>query len=169
MNVSGAFLLLVLWLHMLSATAWVGGSIFYLLVLRPTIRRVQPSSIFTAEAAKEFRNLVGLCIVFLIITGIILTFDRLTSPYTDGRYVAILTIKITLALIMFHLARSRHARARYRQMEPSKGEQRSLGAVFRRSYQAISVGTTILIIGGIVLLLADVLRIIYEVNLGKGN
>jgi putative copper resistance protein D len=166
-NVSGAFLLLVLWLHMLSATAWVGGSIFYLLVLRPTIRRVQPSSIFTAEAAREFRNLVGLCIVFLIITGVILTFDRLTSPYTDGRYVAILTIKITLALIMFTLARSR--RARYRQMKPSKGEQRSLSAVFRRSCQAISVGTTILIIGGIVLLLADVLRIIYEVNLGKGN
>lgn len=169
MNFSEVFLLLVLWLHMLSATAWVGGSIFYLLVLRPTVRRVQPSSLFTAETAREFKGLVGLCIVFLIITGVILTFDRLTSPYTDGTYVAVLAMKITLALIMFALARSRRRLNRNHQIELRAEDRRNPVALFRRSYQAISTGSAILIIGGIVLLLADVLRIVYEVNLGKGN
>ncbi len=167
MNFSEVFLLLVLWLHMLSATAWVGGSIFYLLVLRPTVRRVEPSSLFTAETAREFKSLVGLCIVFLIITGVILTFDRLTSPYTDGTYVSVLAMKITLALIMFALARSR--RRRNRQIELRAEDRGTPVALFRRSYQAISTGSVILIIGGIVLLLADVLRMVYEMNLGKGD
>ena len=39
MTPADAFLLLVRWLHVVAAVAWVGGNLFYLLVLVPALRK----------------------------------------------------------------------------------------------------------------------------------
>ena len=73
-------MLMVRWLHVVSAVAWVGGSLFYLLVLRPASRRAPAAANLLGEAAAiEFRALVDTCIIVLIVTGGVLTFHRLES------------------------------------------------------------------------------------------
>ena len=168
MSVGDLFLLLVRWLHLLAATSWVGGSVFYLLVLRPAIRRSGESgSTLPAAIAREFRSLVGLCIAVLVLTGAILTFDRLTSPATDAAYVAALAVKVSLAVVMFVLAhRARRARRVAPRPSPQPAEDGMLAVrLARRVSGALSGGVLILVLGVTVLLLADLLKTLYESNL----
>ena len=168
MSISDVFLLLVRWLHLVAAASWVGGGLFYMLVLRPAIRRTGESGdTLAAAVGREFRSLVGLCIAVLVLTGAILTFDRLTSPASDVAYVATLAVKVSLAVVMFVLAhRARRARrdAPHTSPEPAAGGM----AVVRlgcRVSRALSGGFLLLALGVTVLLLADVLKAIYEGNL----
>ena len=111
MSVSDTFLLVVRWAHLVSAAAWVGGSLFYLLVLRPALRRSPGSSGgVSAAAASDFRALVDTSILVLLVTGVILTFNRLSAGVVGVPYVAVLGIKIALSLWMFILARGRRRR-----------------------------------------------------------
>ena len=168
MSISDVFLLLVRWLHLLAAVSWVGGSVFYLLVLRPAVRRSGESgSTLPAAVAREFRSLVGLCIAVLVLTGAILTFDRLTSPATDAAYVATLAVKVSLAVVMFVLA---HRARRARRAAPRPSPEPAVGGmlavrVARRVSGALSGGVLILVLGVTVLLLADLLTTLYESNL----
>ena len=146
----------------------MGGSVFYLLVLRPAIRRSGESgSTLPAAIGREFRSLVGLCIAVLILTGAILTFDRLTSPATDAAYVATLAVKVSLAVVMFVLAhRARRARRALPRPSPQPATS-GMAAVrlARRLSRALSGGVLILVLGVTVLLLADLLKTLYEGNL----
>ena len=93
MGVNDVFLLVVRWLHLVSAAAWIGGSLFYLIVLRPALRRSPDASkAINAAAAVEFRALVDTCILVLLATGVILTFNRLTpgvigASINDGKHL----------------------------------------------------------------------------------
>ena len=70
MSVADYLMLAIRWLHTMSAVAWVGGGMFYLLVLRPAIRRSGPMDRSLAAAiGPEFRGLVDVSIAVLIITG----------------------------------------------------------------------------------------------------
>ena len=63
MNVLDLILLVIRWGHALAAVAWIGGGIFYLMVLRPAIQRAQrlPAAT-TREMGVEFRGLVSTAI-----------------------------------------------------------------------------------------------------------
>ena len=105
MSVGDVFLLVVRWLHLLSAVAWIGGCLFYLLVLRPVLNR-SPSTLGSVSAfvAREFRLVSDTCIVVLIATGVILAFDRLTEGFIDVPYAATLGLKSVLTIWMFLIA-----------------------------------------------------------------
>src|SRR5579859_34367 len=90
--------------HVVAAAAWVGGSIFYLVVLLPALRAGGPAPQVAARAAALFRKLVNLCMGVLLATGVYLTFDRLTSTNAGAAYVVALALKIAVALAMFGLA-----------------------------------------------------------------
>ena len=82
MDALDIFLLAVRWLHVLSAAAWVGGSIFYLVVLRPAIKRNPDTPRgLTSAAGAEFKTLVDACIIVLIATGAVLAHST-GSPRT---------------------------------------------------------------------------------------
>ena len=72
-------LVIVRWGHALGAVAWVGGGIFYLLVLRPAFRRAPAGDGPQRAIGSEFRGLVNTAIALLIITGIVLSAARLTA------------------------------------------------------------------------------------------
>ena len=169
MSISDVFLLLVRWLHLVAAASWVGGGVFYMLVLRPAIRRAgEGRSTLPAAVGREFRSLVGLCIAVLVLTGAILTFDRLTSPATDAAYVATLAVKVSLAVIMFilaHRARSARRTTAISPGAPFSEAESGLARLARRLSGALSGGVLILALGVTVLLLADLLKAIYESNL----
>ena len=53
----------------------------------------------------EFRGLVNTAIAVLLLTGVILSVARLTEDSITIAYVAVLVVKIVLALYMFYVVR----------------------------------------------------------------
>ena len=156
MTATDIFMLVVRWLHVVSAAAWVGGSIFYLLVLRPAMRRSPDAAgIMGRAAATEFRALVDTCIIVLVVTGVVLAFDRLASASVGERYVVVLAVKVVLSLCMFAIAWHRRRRAVSREAEPDSGR---MGRVFR----ALSGYNLLVVLGLVIFLLSDLLRALYE-------
>lgn len=90
--------------HLLAASAWVGGSIFYQLVLVPALRLAGPAPALAATIAALFRRMVSVCIGVLLLSGAFLTFDRLTQTTLGWPYLLTLVLKLAAALAMFALA-----------------------------------------------------------------
>ena len=164
MSLTDTFLLIVRWLHLVSAAAWVGGSVFYLIVLRPALRRSpEGSRLVNAAAATEFRALVETCVYVLIATGVILTLHRLTPGVVSAPYVAVLGAKIALSVWMFVLAWTRRRRTSV--TEAFREEQAAPTSTLGRILRAMSGYNTIVILGLAVFLLSDLLKTLYELAL----
>lgn len=164
MTANDLFQVAVRWVHVLASVAWVGGSLFYLLVLRPAVRKSGESGgRINALAAAEFRTLVDICFFLIVVTGISMTFDRLSGNAAGVEYVAILGIKAALSVVMFVLARRRRARTalmeRYAERPPPPAGK------LAKALRAVSGYNLIVILGLIVFLLADLLNALYEAAL----
>jgi uncharacterized membrane protein len=160
MSASDTFLLVVRWLHLVSAAAWVGGSLFYLLVLRPALRRAPDSSgLLSSTIATEFRAVVDTAIFVLLATGIVLTFNRLSPGIAGVPYVATLGVKIALSVLMFALALGRRKRSpildAYAPRTPASGR-------FAKALRAVSGYNALVILGIIIFLVSDLLKVLYE-------
>lgn len=90
--------------HILAGTAWVGGSIMYLVVIVPALRAAGPAPKVSAAIAANFKRLTNLCMGLLLLSGGYLIFDRLTQTTLGWPYLVTLFLKIIAALAMFALA-----------------------------------------------------------------
>lgn len=156
MDFTDVVLLAIRWLHALAAVAWVGGGLYYLLVLRPSIKRDGgDASVDLQMLGEQFRGLVNTAIAVLLVTGIVLTVSRLTTSYVGIPYVAVLSIKIALAIYMFYLVIFLRPRTYPEEANPpNRGLQR---------LTAFSTGAkAVLLLGVLVFLLADILRALVE-------
>ena len=161
MSPGDIFILAIRWIHSIAAVAWVGGSLFYLFVLRPASRKGDAAG-SSSTIANEFRALVDTAVMVLIITGVVLAFDRLTSKYTDVSYVSVLGIKVGLSLWMFWLAGVLQKRRRSRANASLTEEERSSLPLTSRAQRVFSSANLIAIIGIIVFLLSDLLQALFE-------
>ena len=154
-------LLAIRWGHAVSAVAWVGGGIFYLMVLRPAIRQSQGLPKDTGRAiGVEFRGLVSTAIAVLLITGVILSASRLTEDVITSPYVVVLVVKISLALYMFYVVRFMR--------QDSYPEDRTLGDSRWQRLSGRLTGTTAILVTGIVVIgLSDILDGLLENALVK--
>ena len=160
MHTSDVFLLVVRWLHLISASLWIGGGLFYLLVLKPVIKRnTDLMKNVDSNIASEFKSLVDTAILVLLVTGIILTFNRLTPDIVGVEYVLVLSAKIVMSLFMFTTSLRRRKRTivgNYNQGFPEA--QNKLNNILRM----ISGYNALVILGIIVFLISDLLKIMYE-------
>jgi putative copper export protein len=90
--------------HLLAAAAWVGGSILYLVVVLPALRKGGSAPEISAQIATLFRRMVNICVGVLLVSGAYLMFDRLTSTVLGWPYLVVLGLKMVVALAMFVLA-----------------------------------------------------------------
>jgi putative copper export protein len=90
--------------HTLAVAAWVGGSLFYLVVVIPALRIGGPAPVLAAKIADLFRRMVNICVGVLLLSGGYLVFDRLTQTTLGVPYLVVLGVKIVAALLMFFLA-----------------------------------------------------------------
>jgi len=151
MSVLDLILVAIRWGHALAAVAWVGGGIFYLIVLRPAIQQARGLPPETSRAiGVEFRGLVGTAIAVLLLTGVILSVSRLTEDVVTSPYMAVLVVKIGLALYMFYVVRFMRQNSYPEEPEPPDSRwQRLLSRL---------TGTTALLVTGVVVIgLSDVL------------
>ena len=156
MGVLDWILVIIRWGHAVSAVAWVGGGIFYLLVLRPAIRRSQGLPPNTGDAIRnEFRGLVATAIAVLLVSGAVLSLARLTSDGATVPYAIVLGVKIALALYMFYVVRI----VRRGDYEP---QQDSGAGQVRRAIRHATSPMALLVIGVVVIGLSDVLDALFE-------
>ena len=155
MNVLDWILVVIRWGHAVAAVAWVGGGIFYVLVLRPAMRRAPTSAETNRVMGVEFRGLVNTAISVLLLTGVIISVARLTEDTISIVYVAVLVVKIVLALYMFYIVR--FLRQRTYPEEPTTGS-----AWWGRARGSLTGTAAVLIIGLVVIGLADVLSALFE-------
>ena len=165
MTFSEGFLLLIRWFHNLAAVTWVGGSLFYVLVLRPQQRKAEADgTMLVPEALNQFRGLVDTCIAVLLVTGTILLFDRISSPTTPTAYIITVSIKIVLSLCMFSIARRRWQQRRSAQIESTSSPLAQRGFL-TRVMGLMSGVNQIVILGIAVFFLSDLLAFIYQEGL----
>ncbi|MEE8466323.1 MAG: hypothetical protein V3S68_07580 [Dehalococcoidia bacterium] len=159
MNVLDWILLVIRWGHALAAVAWVGGGIFYLMVLRPAIYRARGQGQGRAQGLPpetnraigvEFRGLVSTAIAVLLLTGVILSVSRLTSDAITSPYVVVLVVKIALALYMFYVVRFMRQDSYPEELDPG-------GSGWQRLRNRLTGTTALLVTGIIVIGLSDVL------------
>ena len=139
------------WLHHLGAVAWVGGCVFYLLVLRPAWRRLAAGPELRRSVGEEFRGVVHTAIAILVVTGVIMAVAELTREEVSGAYLVALGVKVGLAVYMILLVwLGRRPAAR---REDDAAESGRWGRI-----KAGLTGTTaLLVLGVLVIGLSDVL------------
>ena len=159
MSLSEGFLLLVMWLHGIAAVAWVGGSIVYVVAIRPQQKSYETSEqIYHFMSLGLFRHMVDICIAILIATGVILLFDKLSDSVTGGMYLSVLVVKVVLSLWMFAIARSRWGR-KDSEKKHSHESDRRFGRQLTRRLSGVNLTV---ILGMSVFFLADLLRYLFE-------
>ena len=162
MTLGDGFLLAVRWLHALAAAAWIGGSLLYLLVLRPALRKANPGADWINRlAATEFRGLTDTSIFVLVITGTIIAFHRLTEGFISVAYVGTLAVKVVLGFWMFYLVWSQRRRSITANLAHVEQSHNVLSR-WRKLTRGVSGYKAILILGVIVYLLSDVLKVLFE-------
>lgn len=106
--------------HVLAGGVWVGGSVMYLVVIAPGLRLGHAPPEVGARLGELFRGLVNVCIGVLVLSGVYLVFDRLSTERVGAAYIAVLAVKVAAALAMFALAayQAQEARRRARRRGP---------------------------------------------------
>ena len=143
------------WAHALAAVAWIGGSIFFLLVLRPALRRADGGGAVGRLAGTEFRNLVNTAIAVLVLSGVVLSVSRLTSTAVSLPYVIVLTAKVAVALYMFSVVWLLQKRSGTDEIATGNG-------LLTRVKRGLVSPVAIIIGGTIAIGLADVLDALFE-------
>ena len=100
------FPILILWIHLIAAIAWIGGTLFLWLVLRPALKRLlSPSQGFDIlnDVSGRFRTVRWISLVTLLVTGLVnLLYEggsaRLESDWGAGLMVKLLFVAIVMGL-----------------------------------------------------------------------
>ena len=143
-------LLTAQWVHLMGAVTWVGGSIFFKFVLQPAFRRADTGPAPMRAIGHEFGRIVWVAIGILVVTGAFMAVVHLTAGGNSRVYIGILALKIALAFYMFFLA---WLRRRSAPAGPAGGS----GGFWPRVRRAVTSTTTLLILGVVIIGLADVL------------
>lgn len=97
-------LLVVLrYIHVLAAALWVGGGIV-VLAARAAPNVTPLTGVSSSVLGRTVGRLVGTGFAVFVLTGTLLTFNRLAEQTIDTAYVAVLASKVLLTLVMFRLA-----------------------------------------------------------------
>jgi uncharacterized membrane protein len=157
------FGLIMQFLHGLAALVWIGGTLFYVLVIKPTLQGSMPETVtqYTRQMATVFRGWVSLSITLLLVTGISLTAWRLTSHTISLTYITILTIKILIATVMFIIV-TRGSNSSPTTETSVEGTKQVSRSYFRIS-KLFSGANLTLILGMVVFFLADALGMLVEI------
>lgn len=93
------------WAHLIATVIWIGGIIFVLFVAMPSAKQVLGSDAgkLMGEISKRFTPIVNYSIIFLVVTGVILTvFNKQLSGIenAENSWTLILIVKHVLVLGM---------------------------------------------------------------------
>ena len=140
MEATDLLLIAMRWLHASAAMVWIGAIWFELFVVVPAWQPGPPEEI-TGRFDAAMREIVQTVLFVFLISGAILTFERLSRGAARSSYVTLLGIKIVLSVVMFQVG------FRFR------------GARGPRRVQGLRI---MAVLGLAIVLLATVLKWLYE-------
>jgi len=153
-------LILMRWAHGLATIVWLGGGAYATLIQGRQLRELDDRAMAArvgAATGAEFGRWVNAAMIVFIVSGVVLTFDRLSSRGATVQYGIVLALKVALALWMFGIVQGFGTRRRGRlRVTPSR-----VAAV----RGALGSPRTLLWLGAIVVLLAAILKTLYETAL----
>jgi putative copper export protein len=136
-------LLVMRWLHAMAAVVWVGAICFELFVVLPAWPAAEggPPDIILARFDATMREVVQTALIVFLVSGAILTFERLSREAADTTYVLTLGLKVVLSVVMFQVG------FRFR------------GARTERRVRGLRI---LAVLGLVIIFLATVLKWLYE-------
>ena len=99
-------MVLLVWLHVLAAVSWIGGTIFLSVVLMPVLKRepfASQRSLLFRTVARRFRVVVWGAIAILLLTGFPLLHQRGIPIMNPSGWPMILSVKLGLVAILLLL------------------------------------------------------------------
>ena len=162
----------VLWIHVSSAVLWIGGSIFYLLVLKPALRDAGKREALNDGGinrliALHFREWVHLSMVALLVTGVILTFDNLTEPSTSVTYIVTLAVKIAMAFWLFGIGTASY-RKRVLESAGNQVQSEEEGRPLLHRLARPLISPSMIVYGGLaVILLSNLLNVSFQKDIAR--
>ena len=96
-------MVLLVWLHMLAAVSWIGGTIFLSAVLVPVLRRepfASQKALLFRTVARRFRMVVWGAITILLLTGFPLLHQRGIPIMNPSGWPMVLSVKLGLVAIL---------------------------------------------------------------------
>jgi len=105
------FWALMLWLHLLAAITWIGGLVFQVLVVFPTLARAAPTAErlrFALSLEARFRVLVWPAVGLVLFTGLVNLMHVwyatvVTAVSVSPTFIPVLSIKLSLVVGMIIL------------------------------------------------------------------
>ena len=162
MNSSELFHLIVRWSHLLSGAAWLGGIIFWFMVLNPTTRAFSSFQQYIGHISDDFKRLVDTCIFVLLSTGAIMTFNRITPGDMGPNYLLVLGAKIVIVAIMILIVRAKRPTL-IKNRKPKK--EITQASRLNKIINILTGYNLLIILGAAIFLLSDVLHMIYTSTL----
>ena len=161
MEIQQIFLVTMRWLHILATAAWIGGCIFFFAVLRPALRGSSEESLLNRLAGNEFRQLVDVAIWVLLVTGTILSIDRLTSGHSTSTYGIVFLFKLSFAIWMFYLVWFRNTSGNRKVIDTSSMKK----CIIYKMAARLSATNLIMAVGLLVWLRSEFLGYIFEASI----
>ena len=91
------------WLHSIAAMSWVGGSVFFALIIRPVQSSMNRKYyVVFKNISIIYRDLVDISVIGIILSGIFLMFTKLSENITN-EWMIVFIIKLFISVIMFYL------------------------------------------------------------------
>lgn len=156
MNIIDGF---IIWIHLLSASIWVGGSIFIGIILAPMLKHLGNSMeeriIIMIKIGRRFNNIAFPSFIILMLTGLYNSrfFFEYPHNYIETDYGILLLIKIVLVIITF-ACYIIHIKRFGKDTEAKIIENRELEYIYIIRSKIINYGRLIVVLSIIILLLA---------------
>lgn len=154
---------LITWAHLISASIWVGGSIFIGIVLAPMLKTISPSVEerlkIMIRAGRKFNKIAVPSLAILIATGLYNSYNILNRPdmLFSTNYGIILTIKIVLVISLI-AAFAAHTRIIRKEIEKKiETKEMSEDSIQKLRSKIILLGKIIVFISVAILLMAAML------------
>ena len=151
---------ILIWIHLIAATFWVGGMLFLSLVAVPLLKKAPDPASAQREfinMARRFRALVWVALSILLVTGSLLLLNHVDFSTSLGEWPTPVLIKLSLvaALIFVSLAHDRYIGPKVRTLKRKPTNELTLvDTILLRLSPIISRLTMIL---GLAILFAAVL------------
>lgn len=150
---------LIIWIHLVATSIWVGGSIFIGIVVGPYLRNINMNpkerTIFIVNLGRRFNKIALPSLFILFATGIYNARFFIVNGSLDSTYSIILLIKVILVVSMT-LAYIIHVRVLWNRLE-SNLDSYDQEEIDKLRGKIINIGRLTVILSVIILLLAAIL------------
>jgi len=154
---------LITWAHLISASIWVGGSLFIGVVLAPLLKTmaesVEERLMIMIRVGRKFNKIAVPSLGILITTGLYNSYYILNKPETifSTNYGIILTIKIMLVIALIVIFAIHVRMIRFDVEKKIEAKEMSQELIQKLRSKIISLGRIIVFISIAVLLMAAML------------